>query len=996
MKSIMSLVVIVSTLLSYSWAEKPGWGKEEVVKSVFSSEAGRCLPRVSRAQGVKQPEDTLFYYNMVDNNSIGLQYGGTFEAAIRLTPTELGPYDNWKLTKVRFYHHENISHSGQVKIYDQGTPIQPGALITSQPYTAPSAGWVTVTLSTPVVINSSRDLWVSVEITHSAGQYPISVDVGPAIPEKGDFVYAASLGWRELRTYNLNYNWNIEAIVQMQGESEDPLPPSNLTAYSDYTTPTSISLSWTDPVTRVNGTPLDSFKIEIFRFSEVAPETIFVDSVREGTEAYVDNGLTDGVRYTYLLRTKTYDDSTSIYVSTSWYAGGDPWPAPPTLTAVNVLSANGDTVEVVGIAPNTQRDGTPLDDLAGINIYINNNLVHSFSFTTPGDTFRDTIAVTPGQITVYATAYDNETPVHESDPSNSITVITNVHAGGPDGYGYTFRDSDLPQGPSFIWYDASAGQTISLGDDAYTTLTLPFNFPFYDLTLNTINLCSNGFLSTTPATSYTNYDLPYASIPYLIAFFWDDLNPNLGGTIKYLATPDYAVIHFNNIQHYGGTGTYDMQVILYPNGDIVMSYQTMTGLINSATIGIQGDSGTNNWYLKYTYNGNPTNVHDGLTIYWKRPVRSHDLSIGPIVMPVEIMGLDAFNPTVVVRNIGTSTETNVDVEFRIKKGDTYVYSQSLTISQIDVDEVDTLVFPEFTPSSTGLDYLAEARILFDDDDTTNNYISRTFIIPGLVIDFEADNGGFSIEAGSGWEWGIPASGPGGAHSGQRCWATVLGGDYSNSADWIMYSPLFVATSNAPSFAFFHWYNMEAYTTTAYDGGNIAVKVNDGNYMLVEPRGGYPRSSVVGLGNEPGYSGITAGWELAIFDLPMVNQGDVFRIRFRFGSDASVVRPGWYIDDFMIFGFEVSSVDEQPISGSRVIVGKTNVGKVSLSITLRESMKSEIGIYDISGREVAKLFDGTLRAGKNDLRFDAKLPEGVYFLKVKIGNETSIHKIVFLR
>ncbi|MEM4523113.1 MAG: hypothetical protein QW738_07890, partial [Nitrososphaeria archaeon] len=108
----IAIISIMVYVISPSWAAKPEEVRKEL-PSIFSVEPGRAIPATHGIE-VKQPEDTLFYYNMVDYNAIGLTNGGTFEAAIRLTPTELGPYDNWKLTKVRFYHHENISHSGQI------------------------------------------------------------------------------------------------------------------------------------------------------------------------------------------------------------------------------------------------------------------------------------------------------------------------------------------------------------------------------------------------------------------------------------------------------------------------------------------------------------------------------------------------------------------------------------------------------------------------------------------------------------------------------------------------------------------------------------------------------------------------------------------------------------------------------------------------------------------------------------------------------------------
>jgi len=985
---LLSVLLVAGTLT----VGKPAEVKKEEVLLFSTAGRGHAIPHPQAEFSGKQPTDTLYYYNSVDNNAIGLSNGGTFEAAIRLTPSELGPYNNWKLIKVRFYHHEG-SHSGQVKIYDQGTTSAPGNLITSQPYSAPTPGWVEIELTNPVIIDNTKDLWVSIEITHAAGEYPISIDMGPAVPEKGDFVYAASLGWGELRNYDLNYNWNIEAIVQLPGEPGDPLPPINLSAYSDYTTPTSMSLSWTDPATRVDGTPLDTFRIKILRVSEINPyDTTFVDTVREGIQQYEDNGLTDGVKYTYILQTWTYDDSLSVPVSVSWYAGGDPWPSPPTLTAVNVIDDS--TIEIVGITPSTQRDGTPLDDLAGINIYINDVLHHFYPITDTATTFYDTATVVPGRVSVYITALDNEDPQHESEPSQTIEVITNVHTGGPDGYGYTFKDSDYPTGPEFLWYDTQGGELISLDDDATTPITLPFAFPFYDTLVTVLYLCSNGFLSTTTLTAFSNQDLPYADISYLIAFFWDDLDPSSGGQIRYLATPNYAVVHFENVPHYGTTqpGTYNMQVILYPNGDIAMSYLSMVGTLNSSTIGIQGNGGANDWYLKYTYNGDPVVVHDSLTIYWKRPERPHDLAVWGFLNLPDIMTIEEITPMATVRNMGQNPEMNVDVELLIVNGSDTIYADTFNVSVINPDEVDTLIFAPFTPLEVGFDFTANLNILFTDDDPTNNSRSKNFIVCNSFYDFEDHNGDFVAEPGTQWEWGIPTYGPSSTHSGEKCWATVLSGGYSDNANWSLYSPPLIATQNAPTFGFFHWYNMEAYSTTAYDGGNVSVSINGGPYTLITPRGGYPRNSVVGLGNEPGFSGASAGWEIAIFDLPSINAGDTFRIRFRFGSDGSVVSSGWYIDDF-IFGDFVSSISEgwnRPLFVSVPTIFK---GGISFTVNTNSPQKIEITLYDISGRKVAKIFSGQLTPGSHKIDYNNELSGGIYFLRISTEKSRETRKII---
>ena len=98
----------------------------------------------------------------------------------------------------------------------------------------------------------------------------------------------------------------------------DPQPPSNFTAYSDISTPTSMLLTWTDPSTYVNGNPLTNFQIIIARDGSV------IDSVNSGVQTYTNTGLTQYQEYTYEIWAKDYLDSTSSKVSATWMAGGYP------------------------------------------------------------------------------------------------------------------------------------------------------------------------------------------------------------------------------------------------------------------------------------------------------------------------------------------------------------------------------------------------------------------------------------------------------------------------------------------------------------------------------------------------------------------------------------------------------------------------------------------------------------------------------------------------
>ncbi|MFK7970750.1 MAG: T9SS type A sorting domain-containing protein [Bacteroidia bacterium] len=78
---------------------------------------------------------------------------------------------------------------------------------------------------------------------------------------------------------------------------------------------------------------------------------------------------------------------------------------------------------------------------------------------------------------------------------------------------------------------------IALGDDqVQSNVPIGFDLDFYCNTYNQFNLSSNGWLSFLPTfnSNFSNTAIPNNSTPNaLIAFGWDDLNPGLGGTIRY-------------------------------------------------------------------------------------------------------------------------------------------------------------------------------------------------------------------------------------------------------------------------------------------------------------------------------------------------------------------------------------------------------------------------------------------------------------------------------
>jgi hypothetical protein len=203
-------------------------------------------------------------------------------------------------------------------------------------------------------------------------------------------------------------------------DSLDPLPPESLTAYSDYTTPTSISLNWRDPTETVGGAPLTNLAGILVFFDNDS----LIDTVQAGVEHYEVQGLTDGVLYGFYLVAFTEDDSLSLPTPVvSWYCGGHPVPSPPESLSVSLDPIVPRRVHISWRDPTTQVDGTPLDDLLAIRIYEANGDTLVGEVLPGVESF--TLDLAPhGLLNFYLTAVDNEIPQHESDPTEEggVTV----------------------------------------------------------------------------------------------------------------------------------------------------------------------------------------------------------------------------------------------------------------------------------------------------------------------------------------------------------------------------------------------------------------------------------------------------------------------------------------------------------------------------------------------------------------------------------------------
>jgi len=172
------------------------------------------------------------------------------------------------------------------------------------------------------------------------------------------------------------------------------------------------------------------------------------------------------------------------------------------------------------------------------------------------------------------------------------------NAGGPDAFGYRWKDSAEAGGPAYSWVDISAlGTNAGTGDDAILgPFNLGFTFTYYGTPFTSVKVGTNGYLSfTTTSTAYTNQGIPNTAEPNnLLAPFWDDLNVSTAGMLKYYADTanQRFIVSWLAVPRYNTTTNETFQVILYADGRIVYQYNTMTGTLNSATVGIENAGGT--------------------------------------------------------------------------------------------------------------------------------------------------------------------------------------------------------------------------------------------------------------------------------------------------------------------------------------------------------------------------------------------------------------------
>ncbi len=211
---------------------------------------------------------------------------------------------------------------------------------------------------------------------------------------------------------------------------------------------------------------------------------------------------------------------------------------------------------------------------------------------------------------------------------------------------YTALTSDDVGGPTFDWMDISTtGVGLPLGDDDHLEVLLPFVFPFYDEDAVAVGVASNGFLllsDRSGAFEYMNTGIPDPTPPNgIIAGFWDDLNPPVGGTVYagLDASDSRFVVQYDDVPLYPDVGEHNFQIVLERDGTELVQYLDMDGDTTSATVGIERQDGLDGLQVAH----DEAFVSDGLAVRFDPVFAGTRARVAYVLSGDSVSGIDFGN-----------------------------------------------------------------------------------------------------------------------------------------------------------------------------------------------------------------------------------------------------------------------------------------------------------------------------------------------------------------
>ncbi len=338
--------------------------------------------------------------------------------------------------------------------------------------------------------------------------------------------------------------------------------------------------------------------------------------------------------------------------------------------------------------------------------------------------------------------------------------LSPMNAGGPDNYGYTWDDT-----APLLWKEIiadSGGGTqifpdpinpnIGIDDDVVGPITIGFNFKFYENIYSHVYISTNGLIGFSEGFAGSLAGANNLSIPFdyrypqnFIAPFWDDLvigGVYNDGKVAYKNGTDahgnFFVIEWYQVTKTNRSGTLTFEAILYENGDILFQYGSLSGDLDSASIGIEDAEGLDG--LAYLVNS--PGLSSNLAILFNRPsaqvrVKAFSNTSGMLNINREStytlfvrntgeMGSDVYDLTVSINQPGWQVQL-LDNNTILIDTDNDGHPDTGSLAQNQSKEISVRVIsPVWAQPNSGATILIEAR------SSKSMYVSQTVTLKSVV------------------------------------------------------------------------------------------------------------------------------------------------------------------------------------------------------------------------------------------------------------------------
>ena len=307
-----------------------------------------------------------------------------------------------------------------------------------------------------------------------------------------------------------------------------------------------------------------------------------------------------------------------------------------------------------------------------------------------------------------------------------------------DGLGYTCDTLAQAFSP------ADQSVVALTGDNAVSTVTLPFAFPFYGQAYRTAWVDTNGIVSFTDPGGSHPYDggtLPSAANPNaMIAPFWDDFVVDSSASVRTAAagsgTSATFSVEWRNVQRKADTSQrVSFSVVLAADGTVTTNYSGLDSAVEkgaAAAVGIVApDAGDG-----LTYSRNTPALADGQAVVFDHPEGAGALeqySLSGKVLSTSGAGVSGAKVTLDPGGLSTTTTSDGSYRFDGLVADTYtVYSaQNQKCPQVAQEIVD-LTANTVRDLQRGLDYGGMGYVC--------QQVSGTFTAAANVLALTGDEG----------------------------------------------------------------------------------------------------------------------------------------------------------------------------------------------------------------------------------------------------------------